>query len=213
MFDRENALAKATHLFWRKGFSATSMADLTAAMGIGAPSLYAAFGSKEELYAEAICYYAEHYGERIWAGFDHAQTARDAVQTYFMDSAAALTGSYSTEDPRGCMLALSAVGEEGNIPLGELVRNARAQALRKLEHRFSQAVSEGELAASVNINGLARYVLAVQGGMVLQARDGASRAELEDVARYTMQGWDAQAERISCAAPMAPRRNGDGKPR
>ncbi|WP_197062303.1 TetR/AcrR family transcriptional regulator [Dickeya chrysanthemi] len=189
MFDRENALAEATRLFWRKGFSATSMADLTAAMGIGGPSLYAAFGSKEELYAEAIRYYAEHYSDRVWAGFDSARTARDAVQAYLMDSAAALTGSYGPDEPLGCMLALSAVGEEGNTTLGELVRDGRAQARRKLELRFSQAVSEGDLVASVNINGLARYVLAVQGGMVLQARDGASRAELEKVARYAMLGW------------------------
>ncbi|MEI7142966.1 TetR/AcrR family transcriptional regulator [Pectobacterium brasiliense] len=191
-FDREKALEKATRLFWHKGFSATSMSDLTAAMGIGSPSLYAAFGSKEELYAEAVRYYAEHYGPRVWAGFDSAQTARDAVQAYLMDSAAALTSVNGSGDPLGCMLVLSAVGEEGNANLGAIVRDARAQALKKLETRFEQAVSEGELDAALNVNGLARYVLAIQGGMVLQSRDGTSRTELENIVQCTLSGWDAQ---------------------
>ncbi|MBQ4768541.1 TetR family transcriptional regulator [Pectobacterium versatile] len=191
-FDREKALEKATLLFWRKGFSATSMSDLTAAMGIGSPSLYAAFGSKEALYAETLRYYAEHCGPRVWAGFDSARTARDAVQAYLMDSAAALTGANGPDDPPGCMLVLSAVGEEGHSALGNIVRDARAQALLKLEARFSQAVSEGELDTALNVNGLARYILAVQGGMVLQSRDGASRTELENIVQCALQGWDAQ---------------------
>ncbi|WP_420064554.1 TetR/AcrR family transcriptional regulator [Pectobacterium colocasium] len=191
-FDREKALEKATYLFWRKGFSATSLSDLTAAMGIGSPSLYAAFGSKEELYAEAVRYYTEHYGPRVWAGFDSAQTARDAVQTYLMDSAAALTGTNGSDDPPGCMLALSAVGEEGNATLGAIVRDARAQALKKLETRFEQAVYEGELDAALNVNGLARYVFAIQGGMALQSRDGTSRTELENIVQCALSGWDAQ---------------------
>lgn len=193
VFDREKALEKATLLFWHKGFSATSMSDLTAAMGIGSPSLYAAFGSKEGLYTEALRYYAEHYGPRIWAGFDSARTARDAVQTYLMDSAAVLAGENGSDIPPGCMLMLSAVGEEGYSTLGNIVRDARAQALLKLEARFLQAVSEGELDAALNVNGLARYVLAIQGGMVLQSRDGTGRTELENIVQYALLGWDAQA--------------------
>src|SRR5215218_9208155 len=77
-FDRDAALEQAVRLFWRKGFEATSMADLTAAMGIGAPSLYAAFGSKEALYAEALSYYQERFGTLAWGRFESAATARDA---------------------------------------------------------------------------------------------------------------------------------------
>lgn len=167
------------------------MADLTAAMGIGAPSLYAAFGSKEALYAEAIRYYSEKYSERVWSGFEKAATAREAVEAYLMGSATALTASGNPDEPCGCMVALSAVGDEGNADLGDLVRTRRAEALRQLEERFSRAVATGELPDSTDIKGLARFILAVQGGMALQARDGAGRAGLEAIARHTMAGWGA----------------------
>ncbi|WP_159715897.1 TetR/AcrR family transcriptional regulator, partial [Geminicoccus flavidas] len=78
-FDREAALAKATRLFWLKGYEATSISDLTEAMGIGSPSLYAAFGSKEALYLEALRYYADHYGDLVWGRYGSAATARQAV--------------------------------------------------------------------------------------------------------------------------------------
>src|SRR5918993_4559717 len=79
-FDREAALAQAMRLFWLKGFEATSIADLTGAMGIGSPSLYAAFGSKEALYAEALRYYDAQYEPRVWGRFEAARTARDAAE-------------------------------------------------------------------------------------------------------------------------------------
>src|ERR1700745_4211462 len=92
-FDRKAALERATCLFWEKGFEATSITDLTTGMGIGAPSLYAAFGSKEALYAEALQHYAETNQGYVWAGFYAAPTAREAVRSLLTDSAAALTGS------------------------------------------------------------------------------------------------------------------------
>jgi AcrR family transcriptional regulator len=191
-FDREAALVQATRLFWRKGFAATSISDLTDVMNIGSPSLYAAFGSKEELYAEALRLYCDRYEVLVWANFIAAKTAREAVEALLMDSAAALTHFCGREDPPGCMATLSAAGSEGNAELGELVRSTRSFALNRLEQRMARAVAEGELGESVDIAGLARFVLAVQGGLSLQARDGASRAELETVARITMQGWDAR---------------------
>ncbi len=84
-FDREAALAQATRLFWSRGFEATSISDLTKAMGIGSPSLYAAFGSKEALYAEALRYYRENYETLFWGNFHSAATAREAVQSLLMD--------------------------------------------------------------------------------------------------------------------------------
>src|SRR3712207_2285373 len=108
-FDREAALALATHVFWSKGYEAASISDLTKAMGIGSPSLYAAFGSKEALYAEALQHYARKYAPLFWDNFNSAARAREAVEFYLLDSAAALTGS--VEDiPLGCMVALSSVG-------------------------------------------------------------------------------------------------------
>lgn len=190
-FDREAALAKATRLFWIKGFEATSIADLTEAMGIGSPSLYAAFGSKEALYAEALGHYEARYEALVWARFFSAGSAREAVEWLLRDSAAALSGSLE-DIPRGCMVTLSSVGSEGHPELGDLVRSARAVARERLEARLLRAVEEGEIPASVDIRALALFVQTVQSGMSILARDGASRADLEAVAELSMLGWDAR---------------------
>jgi AcrR family transcriptional regulator len=191
-FDREAALAQATRLFWLKGYEATSIADLTEAMGIGSPSLYAAFSSKEALYAEALRYYRENYETLFWGNFNAADTAREAMRSLLLDSAAALTGCVA-DVPNGCMVALSSVGNEGHEQLGELVRTARAVGLERLEARLRKAVTEGEIPASTNVQALARFVQTVQAGMSILARDGASRAELVAVAEVAMAGWDAGA--------------------
>lgn len=193
-FDREAALAQATRLFWQKGYSATSIADLTEAMGIGSPSLYAAFGSKDALYAEALRYYGERYRALVWGNFSTAATARDAVLSLLLDSAAALTGSL-VDIPHGCMVTLSAVGNEGHSDLGDMVRSARAITLERLKTRLELARAEGEIPASVDLHALARFVQTLQNGMSILARDGASRAELEEVARIAILGWDARLAR------------------
>lgn len=189
-FCRATALEQATRLFWCKGFEATSIADLTQAMGIASPSLYAAFGSKEALYAEALAHYNAVYGSQFWARFFEARTVREAVGAYLMDTAAQLTPD-STDLPRGCMLALSAVGSEGHAELGQAVFASRDDGLARLKTRIAQGVSDGELPAAVDVLQLARFIQAVQSGMSVLVRDGASRAELQGVACATMQGWDA----------------------
>jgi AcrR family transcriptional regulator len=190
-FDRETVLSRATHLFWTKGYEATSIADLTEAMGIGSPSLYAAFGSKEALYGEALRHYRDSYEGLVWAKFFSAGTAREAVASFLMDSAAALSGALA-DIPRGCMVTLSSVGNEGHAELGELVRAARAVTLQRLEARLQRAVGEGELPASTDVHARARFVQAIQNGMSLLARDGASRQELEAVAQLAMLSWAAE---------------------
>ena len=190
-FDREVALAEAMRVFWLKGYQATSMIDLTEAMGIGAPSLYAAFGSKEALYAEAIRHYGETYEGLVWTRFYAAATAREAVEFLLMDSAAMLTASLC-DIPRGCMVALSSVASEGHSALGELVRSTRAGTFNRVKARLDQAVANGEISSSVDVHALARFVQTIQNGMSLLSRDGASRAELEAVAQIAMVGWDAR---------------------
>lgn len=190
-FDRQAALAKATRLFWLKGYEATSIADLTEAMGIGSPSLYAAFGSKEELYSEALRFYADSNGSLVWGRFQSADTARDAIAFFLMDSAAALTGSV-VDIPLGCMVALSSVASEGHAELGEIVRSQRGVTLDRVKARLEKALQSGEIAPTVDIHGLARFVQAVQFGMSILARDGAPRADLEAVADVAMAGWDAR---------------------
>lgn len=193
-FDRTAALSQATHLFWRKGYEATSIADLTAAMGIGSPSLYAAFGSKEALYVEALGHYQKLYEGAVWDGFTTAETARGAVEALLLDSAAALTGAIA-DTPRGCMATLSFVGCDSGSDLSEGMRAARSVTLDRIEHRIRRAIDAGELSATLDVHALARFVQTMQSGMSILARDGATRPELEGAARIAMRGWDAYVER------------------
>jgi AcrR family transcriptional regulator len=193
-FDREAALAQATRVFWSKGYEATSISDLTKAMGIGSPSLYAAFGSKEALYAEALQHYARKYAPLFWDGFNSAATAREAFESYLLDSAAVLTGSIE-DIPLGCMIVLSSVDSEEHLELAKLVKSDRNASLTRLKERVARGVAEGEVPASTDVHALARFMQTVQNGMSILARDGASRAELEDVAQVAMLGWDARTGR------------------
>lgn len=192
VFDRNEALSQATRLFWLKGYEATTIADLTKAMGIGAPSLYATFGAKEALYAEALRHYGEQYAGLFWNNFLAAATARDAVRSLLFDSATVLTGCRA-DAPLGCMVTLASVDSENYSELDELTRSNRAVALNYLKARFVSAMESGELPKSTDVHALARYIQALQSGMSILARDGASYAELEAVAQVAMLQWDANA--------------------
>jgi len=186
-------------LFWMRGYEATSIADLTAALGIGAPSLYAAFGSKEALYAEALEHYVQENQAYVWAKFEAAATARDAVHALLSDSAAVLTGCVA-DIPRGCMITLSQVGSEGHEALGELVRAARARTFENLLARINRGVAAGEISTAADPRALARFIQTAQAGMSILARDGVSGADLKDVAEIAMDGWDARVTRASAGS-------------
>ena len=188
-FDRTAALDAAMALFWRRGFTATSIADLCAAMGIASPSLYAAFGSKEALYAEALARYVDRTAPLLWAPLEAAPTARAGIEAFLLASATALPARPGK--PAGCMVALSAVGDEGCPALGRRVTEARADAFARLKARIARGLASGELPFGTDCAALARFYLAVQQGMSIQARDGASAADLEAVARHAMEAWPA----------------------
>lgn len=185
-FDRDAALEAAMTLFWQRGFSATSMADLCAAMGISAPSLYAAFGSKEDLYEAALLHYTKTGSPLIWGRLEAIPSARAAIADMLMASARSLPG---TDRPAGCMVTLSSVGQECESRLGPLVAAARAEGVQRIAARLERAVAEGELPDGVDISRLARFFVCVQQGMSLQARDGAGQAELSGIAEAAMAAW------------------------
>jgi len=193
-FDREAALMRAMRLFWIKGYEATSIADLTTALGIGSTSLYAAFVSKDALYAEALRLYAVTYEDLVLGRFRQAPTAREAALAYLWDSAAAMTGS-DCDLPHGCLVTLGTVGSDGHTELADLMRTTRGGAFDVLVPRIAKAVAEGELPKTIDVHKLARFLQTVQSGMAIRARDGAGREELQAVAEIAMGGWDGMVQR------------------
>lgn len=187
-FDRTTALNQAMKIFWQKGYTATSMNDLYEALGIKSPSLYAAFGSKEELYEEVLSHYEQSVAPVIWGHMSTEPSPRQAVWLWLERSADMLT---QTDMPHGCMVALSAVGSEGNDRLGEIVRRLRSGGINLLKARLLEAQQQGDLPASVDIEALTRLYISIQQGMSIQARDGASRETLLSIARAAMILWPA----------------------
>jgi AcrR family transcriptional regulator len=197
-FDRQKALQSAMEVFWDRGYQAASMSDLTEAMGINPPSLYAAFGSKEELYREAIAHYATTESDDILAPLRQARRARAAVEGYLMASAKTFT---RPGHPPGCMVVLAAVNAVGvGDETSHILRDMRASSITMIEERLRRAISEGELPATIEPHAIASYYVTVQQGMSIQARDGASRALLEAIVRGAMAAWDGLTQSQNAAA-------------
>lgn len=188
-FDKEAALTRAMEVFWRKGYEGTSMTDLTLAMGIASPSLYAAFGSKEELFRDALRHYSATEGEEIWGGVPAAPTAFAAVESYLMSTARVFT---RRSKPPGCLIVLSALHPaEHSDRVRQTLIAMRAEAVTGLKERLQQGIVDGEIVPTADIAAIAQYYVTVQQGMSIQARDGASRRELEAIARAALAAWPA----------------------
>ncbi|WP_342321655.1 TetR/AcrR family transcriptional regulator [Kosakonia sp. BYX6] len=185
-FDRTDALDNAMKVFWQKGYTATSMNDLYEAMGIKSPSLYAAFGGKEDLYNEVLQHYLQNIAPQIWGCVSTEPSPKKAIAQWLERSAEVLT---RCDSPRGCMLVLSAVGSEGNDRLGQQVQQMRSKGIALLKTRLMQACEIGELPVDTDIDALARLYAGIQQGMSIQARDGASRETLLGIARMAMGLW------------------------
>ena len=186
-FDRTAALERAMELFWERGFEGTSMTDLTSAMGIGSTSLYAAFGSKDELFREAVEHYGLSAGAEIWAAVTAADTAHGAVESYLMTTARAFTRG---DCPTGCFVVLSALHVNGATEaLRADLMDKREANTADLVEILSRGVENGEIPCTADISAIARFYVTVQQGMSIQARDGADRATLETIARSALAAW------------------------
>ncbi|MER6344096.1 TetR/AcrR family transcriptional regulator [Streptomyces sp. NPDC001595] len=184
-FDRETALEKALLAFWENGYEATSVSDLTRAMGIGAPSLYSAFGDKQALFNEVVEVYGVRYGSFGTRALDEEPTVRDAVRRILREAAAEYT---APGRPRGCLVVHAAT----NCTTPEVERSLRDRRnanIAAFESRIRADVASGELPAGTDAAALARYTGAIIQGMSQQARDGASRVELEALAEIAMTIW------------------------
>lgn len=184
-FDAEAALDKALHLFWEKGYEGTSLADLTSAMGINRPSLYAAFGNKEALFQKALDRYAEQT-EPMMSDVLSQPTARAVVETLLNQAANAQCG----EAPRGCLLVKSALAcSDASVTIQQELNKRRALSEAELCRRFKRAKREGDLPPETNCADLARYITTVLHGLTVQAVGGASSRELRRVVALALKNW------------------------
>jgi AcrR family transcriptional regulator len=174
-------------LFWLQGYESTSINDLTSAMGITAPSLYAAFGDKESLYLESVERYKSDLGNsgRILAG---EATARAAIERLLEASAIELTNTRN--HPPGCMVVASAInGSPESAHLQAALRGCRVEAEARITAKIKRGVRNGELPPRTNAAVLGKFYMTVMQGMTIQARDGATQEELLAVARAAMLQW------------------------
>jgi AcrR family transcriptional regulator len=199
-FDRQVALRRAMEVFWEHGYEGAPLSELTAAMGINAPSLYAAFGCKEALFREAVTLYEQQEGIAV----ADAPTAREAVVGLLHAGALAYS---DPGKPAGCMIVLAA---NTYTPKTEGVRDhlseRRRAAKAAVRQRLEQGVADGDLAPGLDTGPLADYLSTVLSGMSVQARDGVGREGLLAVADAAMAGWDRLASgEAGRSAPSASR--------
>jgi len=189
-FDAETALDQAMEVFWRHGYEGATIAQLTEAMGINPPSLYACFGNKEGLLKAALDRYTKLRG--IWMDeVVAAPTARAVAERMLMGIADKQT---DPANPPGCLLVQGGIacgsGSE-NVPFELATR--RAQNEDQLRERFVRAKAEGDLKPTSDPAALARYVSAVSVGMGVMASSGADREALRQVANVAVQAVEAQS--------------------
>jgi AcrR family transcriptional regulator len=172
-FDREAALDAAMQVFWEKGFEGASINDLTAAMGVNPPSLYAAFGDKESLFLATIEHYAASRSDQVCPNHP---TAKKAIEAYLRFKADILTGS---GHPRGCMLMVAFFTAANASPkLQQVLAMKRAQAREFLKERIKRGIRDGDVPAGTDAEELADFYTAIVGGLAQQARDGATPRSL-----------------------------------
>ncbi|SFI39829.1 TetR/AcrR family transcriptional regulator [Planctomicrobium piriforme] len=185
-FDADLALEQAMDVFWRKGYEGATLPDLTAAMGINRPSLYAAFGNKEELFRKAVDKYlsgpAGHLAQAL-----QLPTAREVVAAILKGGLHLVADSSS---PRGCMIVQSAlVCGDAADPLKQELAARRLSFQQAIEHRFTQALSQGDLPENSDPAALARYVCALSYGLSILAAGGATCEDLQSVIGIALETW------------------------
>ena len=185
-FDVDDALAAALRVFWSKGYEGASLTDLTEAMGITRPSLYAAFGNKEALFRKALDLYEReklaYIGEAL-----AAPTSRQVAERMLTG---ALEMQTSECEPRGCLRVISTMscGAEAESVRSDLIAR-RASSQKALTDRMQRAKDEGDLPPHTDVEGITNYLLAILQGMSVQAGSGASKAQLEEVVRTSLAMW------------------------
>jgi len=185
-FDKDDALDTALKLFWHHGYDGTSIAQLAEAMGIKIPSLYAAFGSKEELFIASV----ERYGALNGCLYHDAltqPTAKKMVEHILMGEVELVTRKSC---PDGCLMiqgALTTAPESENIR--QMMNRMRNTPITWMKDRFIQAQKDGDLPEDADPDALAHYIMTLNSGLAIMARSGASRKKLEKIVALALDHW------------------------
>jgi len=185
-FDADEALERALEVFWARGYEGATLPELTRAMGINRPSLYAAFGNKEQLFHKALDRYQT--GPQSFVGEALKKpTARAVVETIFSGF---VRMQRDRSGSRGCMIVSGALacGAQAEPVRRELAR-LRQATVAALRERFDRAVQDGDLPAGTDCATLARYTATVLNGLAVQAASGATEKELRLVSALAMKAW------------------------
>ena len=181
-------------IFWRHGYEGASLSDLTKAMGINPPSLYACFGSKEGLFKAVL----ERYDQRreiFMTGVLAAPTAAAVAQAFLM-GVAAFAADTSGRNPPGCLMLQGGLSC-GDTVIPDTLARHRAEKEAMLRTRFEQARKSGDLPKSSDPAALARYVMVMSNGICVQAAAGASEKELKEVAAIALTNWPATVAAVA----------------
>ena len=195
-FNREDALRQAMEVFWALGYEGATLIDLQQAMGgITAPSFYAAFGSKEELFREAVELYSKTLGVPMMKALAEEPTARASIEALLQ---AAVESFCKPGKPRGCLLVLGAMNSmPANKSVQDHLRGLRARRRKVIQQRLQRGVAEGELPSGLDLSALASFCTTLVDGLAIQARDGATRKALNFAVHCAMAAWDgAVAEAV-----------------
>jgi AcrR family transcriptional regulator len=179
-FDRNQVLARAVETFWRLGYEGASIADLTEAMGITPQSLYTAFGSKADLYKEALTHYRQTIGAFTARALTEERNAADAFVRLLKETAHEFC---TAGRPPGCIISTATLAcASENQPVADYVAGLRFATLAMFRDRIERGIAEGQLRSDTDAAALAHYLGAIIQGMSVQARDGASEEELASLA-------------------------------
>ncbi|MFI7544444.1 TetR/AcrR family transcriptional regulator [Actinoplanes sp. NPDC049599] len=175
-FDEGTVLDRAAEVFWRHGYEGASLTALTSAMGINRPSLYATFGSKQQLFRRAFARYHETQVATAHAALDQP-TAYAAIEAFLRSSADSLTAA---GHPPGCLSVQGGLAcSPENAGIAEILAAGRAATESALEQRLSRAAAEGDLPPGVDARALARFVMAISEGHAVHAAAGTRREDLQ----------------------------------
>jgi AcrR family transcriptional regulator len=192
-FDRDTALDAATRLFWERGYEATSVGELTEAMGIRPGSLYAAFGDKKSLFKEVVYSYGRSAaGAFMSVALDEEPTAYGAFARILREAAVVYT---DPSHPAGCLTISAATNvTPQDAEVAAFLRDLRNKNLDVFRARLQAAQQAGELPAATNPRAMAAYFAAVIQGMSQRAADGATAAELTETAELALTAWPTRPD-------------------